>query len=60
MYESIGIEPFEDHRGEHERAVAAARAGLGDEGFRVAQHAGQTLWPEHAVDEALSVVLALK
>jgi tetratricopeptide (TPR) repeat protein len=57
VYKSIGIEQFPDHRGEHERAVVAARAGLGDEGFRVAQHAGQTLPPEHAVDEALSVVL---
>jgi tetratricopeptide (TPR) repeat protein len=58
LYHSLGIEQFPDHRGEHEHATAAARAGLGDQAFTAAWDAGQALLPEHAVDEALSVVLA--
>jgi hypothetical protein len=55
VYRSLGIEQFPDHRGEHEHAVAAARAGLGDEAFTAAWDAGQALLPEHAVAEALAV-----
>ncbi len=55
LYHSLGIEQFPDHRGEHEHAVAAARAGLGDEAFTAAWDAGQALLPEHAVAEALAV-----
>jgi tetratricopeptide (TPR) repeat protein len=58
LYESLGIEQFPDHRGEHEQAVAAARAGLGDEAFTAAWDAGQGLEPEHAVTEALAVTAA--
>ena len=56
-YHSLGIEQFPDHRGEHEHAVADARAGLGEEAFTAAWAAGQALLPEHAVAEALSVLL---
>ena len=58
LYHSLGIEQFPDHRGEHEHAVAAARAGLGDEAFTAAWDAGQALLPEHAVAEALAVTAA--
>jgi predicted ATPase/class 3 adenylate cyclase len=58
LYHSLGIEQFPDHRGEHEHAVAAARAGLGDEAFMAAWNAGQSLLPEHAVAEALSATAA--
>jgi predicted ATPase len=58
LYHSLGIEQFPDHRGEHEQAVAAARAGLGDEAFTTAWDAGQVLEPEHAVTEALAVTAA--
>jgi tetratricopeptide (TPR) repeat protein len=54
-YQSLAIEQFPGHRGDYEHAVAAARAGLGDEAFTVAWEAGQALPPEHAVAEALSV-----
>jgi hypothetical protein len=57
-YHSLGIEQFPDHRGEHEHAVAAARAGLGDEAFTAAWDAGQALLLEQAIHEALSVTLA--
>lgn len=42
-------------RGEYEHAVPAARAGLGDKAFTAAWNAGETLLPEHAVDEALAL-----
>ena len=58
LYHSLGIEQFPDHRGEYEHAVAAARAGLGDEAFTAAWDAGQVLQPEHAVAEALAVTAA--
>ena len=58
LYGSLGIEQFPDHRGEHDHAVAAARAGLGDEAFTAAWDAGQVLAPEHAVTEALAVTAA--
>src|SRR5215213_7230378 len=48
LYHSLGIEQFPDHRGEYEHAVAAARAGLGDEAFTAAWDAGQVLPPEQA------------
>jgi hypothetical protein len=57
-YHALGIEQFPDHRGEHEQAVAAARAGLGDEAFPAAWEAGQALAPEHAVTEARAVTAA--
>ena len=56
-YHSLGIEQFPDHRGEHDQAVAAARAGLGNEAFTAAWDAGQALLPEHAVAEALAVTV---
>ena len=56
-YHSLGIEQFPGHRGEHDHAVAAARTGLGDAVFTVAWEAGQTLLPEQAVAEALSVTV---
>jgi hypothetical protein len=58
LYHSLGVEQFPDHRGEHEHAVAAARAGLGDEAFTAAWDAGQALLPENAVAEALAVTAA--
>ena len=58
LYHALGIEQFPDHRGEHEQAVAAARAGLGDEAFTTAWEAGQVLEPEDAVAEALAVTAA--
>jgi hypothetical protein len=58
LYQSLGIQQYLDHRGEHEHAVAAARTALGDEAFTVAWDAGQTLPPEQAVTEALSVTFA--
>jgi hypothetical protein len=58
LYHTLGIEQFPDHRGEHEHAVAAARAGLGDEAFAVAWDAGQGLEPENAVAEARAVTAA--
>ncbi|HEX5963513.1 MAG TPA: tetratricopeptide repeat protein [Gemmatimonadales bacterium] len=58
LYHSLGIEQFPDHRGEHEHAVAAARAGLGDEAFTAAWDAGQALLPEQAIAEAQAVTAA--
>src|SRR5215207_11120151 len=55
LYHSLGIEQFPDHRGEYEHAVAAARAGLGDEAFTATWDAGQVLPPEQAIAEALAV-----
>jgi predicted ATPase/class 3 adenylate cyclase len=57
-YHSIGIEQFPAHRGEHDRAVAAARTSLGDETFTAAWDAGQALPPEQAIAEALSVAFS--
>ena len=58
LYHSLGVEQFPDHRGEHEDAVAAARAGLGDAAFTAAWDAGHALLPEQAVAEALAVTAA--
>jgi predicted ATPase/class 3 adenylate cyclase len=58
LYRSLGIEQFPDHREEHEHAVAAAKASLGDEAFTAAWDAGQALLLEQAIPEALSVALA--
>jgi tetratricopeptide (TPR) repeat protein len=58
LYHSLGIEQFPDHRAEYEHALAAARAGLGDEEFTAAWDAGQALLLEHAVAEALAVAVA--
>jgi tetratricopeptide (TPR) repeat protein len=58
LYRSLGVEQFPDHRGEHEHAVASAKASLGDNAFTAAWDAGQALLPEHAVTEALSVTLS--
>jgi tetratricopeptide (TPR) repeat protein len=57
LYHSLGIEQFPDHRGEHDHAVAATKASLGDEAFTAAWDAGQALLPEQAISEALSVTL---
>ena len=53
LHHSLGIQQYADHRGEHEDAVAAVQAGLGDEAFRAAWGAGQGLTLEQAVAEAL-------
>jgi tetratricopeptide (TPR) repeat protein len=55
LYHSLGIEQFPDHRGEHEHAVAAAKASLGDKAFTAAWDAGHALLLEQAIAEALSV-----
>ena len=58
LYESLGVEQFPYYREEHDHALAAAKASLGDEAFTTAWDAGQALLPEHAVTEALSVTFA--
>ncbi len=58
LYQTVGIEPFPDHRGEHERAQTVAQAGLGNEAFSAARAAGQALRPEQAIAEAYAVVRA--
>jgi tetratricopeptide (TPR) repeat protein len=58
LYRTAGVEQFPDHQKEHEQAMAAAKANLGDEAFTAARDAGQALLPEQAVAEALSVTFA--
>jgi predicted ATPase/class 3 adenylate cyclase len=58
LYHSLGIEQFPDHREEHGQAVAAARAGLGNEAFTLTWDAGQMLALEQAVTEALTITSA--
>lgn len=55
VYQTAGIDQFPDHHREHERAMSAVRAGLGEEAFAAAEKTGQSLPPEQAVREALCV-----
>jgi non-specific serine/threonine protein kinase len=54
-YATVGMPIFPRDRPTHDRAVAAARAVLGDERFAAAWEAGRALSLEHAVAEALAL-----
>ncbi len=55
MREAVGASLKPRSRAAHDRAVAAARAGLGESGFAVAWAAGRANTPEQAIAEAARV-----
>jgi hypothetical protein len=54
LREAIGCRPAPAARATYERALAAARAQLGEEAFAAAWAAGGALTLEQAIDEALA------
>jgi hypothetical protein len=52
LREAIGVPLLSSDRPDYDRAVAAARAGLGEEAFAAASAAGRTMTLEEAVAEA--------
>jgi tetratricopeptide (TPR) repeat protein len=54
LWDRLGLPRAPEHREEHERQVAAARAALGEEAFAAAWAAGQRLSLEQAVAMALA------
>ena len=55
----IALNRFPSEESAHERAIAAARAMLGEPAFIAAYESGQDLSPNAAVAEALAVVAEL-
>jgi DNA-binding CsgD family transcriptional regulator len=53
---AIGFAPAWPERGAHERAMAAARAALGDDAFEAAADAGRGLAREHILREVEAVL----
>ena len=56
LAEAIGFAPAWPERGAHERAIASARAALGDDAFDAAFNAGRRLPREHVLAEVEAVL----
>jgi len=54
LREKSGVQLRPSERADHDRDVAAVRAGLGDEPFQSAWSEGRTMGPEQAIEYALA------